>query len=224
MVCHVPYRCIIRFQFSLSYDLCTITLWDRNGFEYLHLLWVNLELLTKICIRTRDHGVTYLALVTHAPSNVSTTIILPFFGPASHMLSDVSTVASSPSRTRYAQVAQLVAENPEMKTWVQSLASDLTQHNFVVTDNFLERDMAVKLAVEVRKAWKHGKLETGVLAGGRSGKLTRYTLENIRGDKVGWFSGDPCHDTSTGREEAAIDPETTGRCWYSARSSKILCL
>eukprot|EP00041_Stephanoeca_diplocostata_P016604 m.328050 g.328050 ORF g.328050 m.328050 type:complete len:795 (+) comp20423_c0_seq1:157-2541(+) len=125
-----------------------------------------------------------------------------------------SPVAPSPSRTRYAQVAKLVAENPEMKAWVQSLAGDLTQHNFVVTDNFLERDMAVKLAVEVRKAWKNGKLETGMLAGGRSGKLTKYTLENIRGDKVGWFSGDPCHDTSTGRHEAPLDTETTGRCWH----------
>lgn len=42
----------------------------------------------------------------------------------------------------------------------------------------------------------------------------RYTLESIRGDKVGWFNGDPCHDPSSGRTEAPLgDSGAEGRCW-----------
>jgi hypothetical protein len=50
----------------------------------------------------------------------------------------------------------------------------------------------------------------GMLGGGRSGKNTKYILEEIRGDHVGWFDGDPCHDASSGREET---PVTEGKCW-----------
>lgn len=55
-----------------------------------------------------------------------------------------------------------------------------------------------------------------MLAGGRSGKNKKYVLDRIRGDKVGWFDGDPCHDTKSGRAEAPLtDPPGSqeGRCW-----------
>jgi hypothetical protein len=59
------------------------------------------------------------------------------------------------------------------RRWVQGLASQLTEKSYVVTDDFLERELAVKLAVEVRKAWSAGRLTTGKLGGGRTGKNTR---------------------------------------------------
>ena len=72
--------------------------------------------------------------------------------------------------------------------------------------------MSVRLAIEVRKTHNAGKLKPGQLGGGRSGQNTKYTLEKIRGDKVGWFNGDPCHDTSGGREATPLgeDPDLTG--------------
>ena len=47
----------------------------------------------------------------------------------------------------------------------------------VITDDFLERELAVQLAVEVRRAWKQGHLTAGKLGGGRVGKNTRYELQ-----------------------------------------------
>jgi hypothetical protein len=47
---------------------------------------------------------------------------------------------------------------------------------------------------------------------------SRYILADIRGDRVGWFSGDPCHDSSTGRKEVSLSdvnggPTDESRCW-----------
>eukprot|EP00040_Diaphanoeca_grandis_P013923 m.70350 g.70350 ORF g.70350 m.70350 type:complete len:471 (-) comp24212_c1_seq2:15-1427(-) len=110
---------------------------------------------------------------------------------------------------RYARVAQMMKGNPEIDTWVEGLANKLKEDSFVLADDFLEKMLAIKIAVEVKKAWKSGRLESGELAGGRSGANKKYTLDRIRGDKVGWFSGDPCDDTTTGRKASDI----TGMCW-----------
>ena len=115
---------------------------------------------------------------------------------------------------RFAHVQSLMADEPRITAWVRGMADDLEGKHYTVMDDFLERELAVKLAVEVRKAWREGRLVSGQLAGGRSGQNKRYTLADIRGDRVGWFQGDPCRDDSTGRQ--AVDVPADGRggaCW-----------
>eukprot|EP00039_Didymoeca_costata_P024582 m.10738 g.10738 ORF g.10738 m.10738 type:complete len:576 (-) comp4313_c0_seq1:47-1774(-) len=115
---------------------------------------------------------------------------------------------------RYNHVRKLLEDEPDVKNTVEGLARDLTEKKFCLYPDFLGRAESVKLAVEVKQAWRKGKLKSGKLAGGRSGKNTRYTLEDIRGDKVGWFSGDPCHDDSTGRLESnLLGDDIEGACW-----------
>ena len=63
-----------------------------------------------------------------------------------------------------------------------------TEH-FVVIDGFLSRDAVSDLRDEIRSADDAGHLAPGVLAGGKAGDATQYTMRDVRGDRVGWFSG-----------------------------------
>ena len=66
----------------------------------------------------------------------------------------------------------------------------LANENYVVVDNFLPRDATKDLRSEVKRAHEGGHLAPGVLAGGKAGDSTQYTMKDVRGDHVGWFNGD----------------------------------
>lgn len=114
------------------------------------------------------------------PDFVETTSFGKTNGPDNETQSEKAAAAHD----RYAHVKELLGGNPEMKLWVQNLANQLKQRYYFVSDDFLERELSVKLAVEVRKAWRDGRLQSGKLGGGRTGQNTKYTLSDIRGDKV----------------------------------------
>ena len=65
----------------------------------------------------------------------------------------------------------------------------LNDENFVVVDGFLPREDVIKLKREVKRAHETGHMTPGVLAGGKAGNATQYTMKHVRGDHVGWFSG-----------------------------------
>jgi hypoxia-inducible factor (prolyl hydroxylase) len=65
----------------------------------------------------------------------------------------------------------------------------LASENYVVIDNFLPREAAKTLRAEVQRAHDGSHLHPGVLAGGKAGDSTQYTMKDVRGDHVGWFSG-----------------------------------
>ena len=65
----------------------------------------------------------------------------------------------------------------------------LATENFVVIDNFLPREDTRALRSEVKRAHDEGHLQPGVLAGGKAGNSTQYTMKDVRGDHVGWFNG-----------------------------------
>ena len=65
----------------------------------------------------------------------------------------------------------------------------LETENFVVVDGFIPRDATRELRDEIRGAHDAGHLNPGVLAGGKAGDATQYTMRNVRGDHVGWFDG-----------------------------------
>eukprot|EP00959_Pyramimonas_sp_CCMP1952_P472388 9499953-Pyramimonas_sp.AAC.1 len=46
---------------------------------------------------------------------------------------------------------------------------------------------------QVQRAYQKGAMESGNLAGGKTGSSTTYTLENVRGDYMGWFTGNEEH-------------------------------
>ncbi len=79
----------------------------------------------------------------------------------------------------------------------------------------MAKKLSVQLAVEVKRAHNQGRLRSGELGGARSGKNTKYKLEQVRGDKVGWFNGDPCHDPTSDRTETPLTEDALGesRCW-----------
>jgi hypothetical protein len=66
----------------------------------------------------------------------------------------------------------------------------LATENYVVIDNFLPREATKTLRSEVQRAHEGGHLAPGVLAGGKAGDSTQYTMKDVRGDHVGWFNGD----------------------------------
>lgn len=96
-----------------------------------------------------------------------------------------------PSNPRYSHALQLLQDQPEIMLWVLGLADLLQQNNFVVVDNFLQAEDCRLLRDEVVAAHRDGRLNKGLLAGGRSGKNLRYSLASIRGDLAAWFKGDP---------------------------------
>jgi hypothetical protein len=63
----------------------------------------------------------------------------------------------------------------------------------------------------VVQAHNQGRLRSGELGGGRSGKNTKYKLEQVRGDKVGWFNGDPCHDPVSAHASFASVSDASAR-------------
>lgn len=65
----------------------------------------------------------------------------------------------------------------------------LETENFVVIDGFIPRDATRELRDEIHEAHKDGHLTPGVLAGGKAGNATQYTMKDVRGDHVGWFNG-----------------------------------
>ena len=168
---------------------------------------------------------------------------------------------------RYAHVAELLADDDDTARWAGTLAAKLKRDHYVTLDRVLGTTLSRaphppgrvaaacstryvhtgeaagrQLLAEVQQAHASGRLDTGMLGGGRSGKNTKYALENIRGDhvgfggfnenglvrhdltttlpalhpKVGWFNEDPCHDTSTGRLEADVTSDTKLNCWRGA--------
>ena len=65
----------------------------------------------------------------------------------------------------------------------------LESEHFVVIDGFLTGAHTRSLRDEIRDAHEHGHLAPGVLAGGKAGDSTQYTMRDVRGDHVGWFDG-----------------------------------
>jgi hypothetical protein len=88
------------------------------------------------------------------------------------------------AQQRCAKVHALLDGNHEMIAWIQNFATQLETQSYFIADDFMEKSLSLKLAVEVKKAWRAGKLDSGKLGGGLTGKNTRYTLADIRGDKV----------------------------------------
>ena len=67
--------------------------------------------------------------------------------------------------------------------------SRLESEHFVVIDGFLTGAHTRSLRDEIKGAHEHGHLAPGVLAGGKAGDSTQYTMRDVRGDHVGWFDG-----------------------------------
>ena len=67
--------------------------------------------------------------------------------------------------------------------------SRLETEHFVVIDGFLTGAHTRSLRDEIKGAHEHGHLAPGVLAGGKAGDSTQYTMRDVRGDHVGWFDG-----------------------------------
>ena len=74
----------------------------------------------------------------------------------------------------------------------------LETENFVVVDGFVPPDATRELRDEIRRAHDAGHLAPGVLAGGKAGDATQYTMRDVRGDHVGWFSGSETADGNGG--------------------------
>ena len=65
--------------------------------------------------------------------------------------------------------------------------SRLETEHFVVIDGFLTGAHTRSLRDEIKGAHEHGHLAPGVLAGGKAGDSTQYTMRDVRGDHVGWW-------------------------------------
>ena len=74
----------------------------------------------------------------------------------------------------------------------------LETENFVVVDGFVPPDATRELRDEIRRAHDAGHLTPGVLAGGKAGDATQYTMREVRGDHVGWFDGSETADGDGG--------------------------
>ena len=74
----------------------------------------------------------------------------------------------------------------------------LETENFVVVDGFVPPDTTRELRDEIRRAHDAGHLTPGVLAGGKAGDATQYTMRDVRGDHVGWFNGSETADGDGG--------------------------
>ena len=74
----------------------------------------------------------------------------------------------------------------------------LETENFVVVDGFVPPDATRELRDEIRRAHDAGHLTPGVLAGGKAGDATQYTMRDVRGDHVGWFDGSETADGDGG--------------------------
>eukprot|EP00730_Choanoeca_flexa_P003302 TRINITY_DN11359_c1_g1_i1.p1 TRINITY_DN11359_c1_g1~~TRINITY_DN11359_c1_g1_i1.p1 ORF type:complete len:725 (+),score=117.91 TRINITY_DN11359_c1_g1_i1:1797-3971(+) len=121
---------------------------------------------------------------------------------------------------RYAQVQGLLQDEPDVARYAAGLAEQLQQQHYVVIPNLLGA-VSKQLKREVTAAFERGDLDNGKLGGGKAGTNTKYVLEKIRGDHVGWFNQDPCYDDSTGREHVSLSeegkdgsvPSDHPRCW-----------
>mmetsp|Transcript_4660 Transcript_4660/g.7921 ORF Transcript_4660/g.7921 Transcript_4660/m.7921 type:complete len:608 (+) Transcript_4660:131-1954(+) len=86
-----------------------------------------------------------------------------------------------------------VMDRPEF-WWIQDecievIGKTLSQRNYVVIDGFMGESVCKELRQEVKLAYEKGAMIAGNLAGGSTGGGTTYTMENVRGDYMGWFTG-----------------------------------
>lgn len=73
---------------------------------------------------------------------------------------------------------------------LEEIGKCLTKDNFVLVDGFLPPAAVAACRGEIDRARREGRLEPGGLAGGTAGRATSYSLDAVRGDLMGWWSGD----------------------------------
>ena len=73
---------------------------------------------------------------------------------------------------------------------VEVIRAELKKKNFAVIPGFLLDDQCHELRAHIDGAHREGRLGPGALAGGVTGENLSYTIQNVRGDQVGWFEGE----------------------------------
>eukprot|EP00055_Hartaetosiga_balthica_P014954 m.85288 g.85288 ORF g.85288 m.85288 type:complete len:411 (-) comp8737_c0_seq2:185-1417(-) len=127
---------------------------------------------------------------------------------ASNNLNTPPLLEDDDATKRVRETRRMLQDDDEVFQFVKGLVADLLRKNYVVIPRVLGLEAARELAQEVKNAHAAGKLKSGELAGGRTGKNTKYVLTAVRGDKIGWFDDDPCHDTSQRDEVEINEPDS----------------
>lgn len=73
---------------------------------------------------------------------------------------------------------------------MEVIRAELAKNNFAVIPGFLLDEQCGELRGHIDRAHKEGRLGPGALAGGVTGENLSYTIQNVRGDQVGWFEGE----------------------------------
>lgn len=71
-----------------------------------------------------------------------------------------------------------------------AIGAQLAARDYAIVDDFVGGALCAQLRAELRGVRAAGLMRAGALAGGRAGSSKTYELAPVRGDEVGWFSGD----------------------------------